>query len=71
MEASGQFVAPAALLPGKEVPVAIVRRLGGSENRSGRCGEEKYRLPLRRIEILSYIPFFLLFLLFIYSSASG
>jgi hypothetical protein len=38
---SGQLHAPAALLPRKEPPVPLDRRLGGPQSRSGRRGEEK------------------------------
>jgi hypothetical protein len=41
MEVSGQFHAPAALAPGKEPQYPLDRRLGGSQNRSERVGEEK------------------------------
>jgi hypothetical protein len=38
MEVSGQLHAPTALSPGKEF---LDRRLGGPQNRSGRCVEQK------------------------------
>jgi hypothetical protein len=41
MEVSGQFHAPAALPQGKSPWYPLDRRLGGSQNRSGRGGEEK------------------------------
>jgi hypothetical protein len=44
MEGSGQLEAPAALPPGERAP-------GGSQNRSGRCGEENNLLPLTGIEL--------------------
>jgi hypothetical protein len=47
---SGQFHAPAALSLGKEPRYALVRRLGGLQSRSGRCGEEKHLLALSGIE---------------------
>jgi hypothetical protein len=41
MEVSGQLHAPATLLPGKKPRHPLDRRLGGSQSRSGRGGEEK------------------------------
>jgi hypothetical protein len=42
MEVSGYLHAQASLPPGKELPpYPLNRRLGGSQRRSGRCGEEK------------------------------
>jgi hypothetical protein len=41
MEFSGQIHAPAALTPGKSPRYPLYRRLGGSQSRSGRGGEEK------------------------------
>jgi hypothetical protein len=38
---SGQFHAPAALLPGKDPQYQLDRRRGGLQSRSGRCGDEK------------------------------
>jgi hypothetical protein len=49
MELSGQIHAPAALPPGKDPRYALDRRLGGTQNRSGR-GEEKYPQLLRGLE---------------------
>jgi hypothetical protein len=40
MEVSGQFHAPAALPPTKEIPVPFDRRLGAPQIRSGRSREE-------------------------------
>jgi hypothetical protein len=48
MEVSGQLHALAYLPPGKEPLVTLDRRLGGPQSRSGRCGIEKYLLPLPR-----------------------
>jgi hypothetical protein len=50
MEVSGQLHAPAALLPGKEPLYPLDRRLGGTQSRSGRSGEEKNSQPSPRIE---------------------
>jgi hypothetical protein len=41
MEVSGQFRAPAALLPVKSPWYPLDRRLGGNQSRSGHGGEEK------------------------------
>jgi hypothetical protein len=41
MEVSGQIHATVALPPGKEPPVPIVWRLGGSQMLSGRGGKER------------------------------
>jgi hypothetical protein len=41
MEVSGQFYVPDDLLPGKEPPYPLDRRLSGSQSRSERRGEEK------------------------------
>jgi len=41
MEVSGQFHTPIALLPERSRWYPLVRRLGGSQIRSGRGGEEK------------------------------
>jgi hypothetical protein len=38
---SGQLHVPAALSPGKKPRYPLHRRLGGPQNRSGRCGEGK------------------------------
>jgi hypothetical protein len=45
MEVSGQLQDPAALPPGKEPLFPIGEGLGGSQNRSGRGGEEKNFQP--------------------------
>jgi hypothetical protein len=50
MEVSGQLHALAALPPGKEPWYPLDRRLGGSQSRSGRGGEEKNSQPLPGIE---------------------
>jgi hypothetical protein len=47
MEVTGQLHAPAALPPGKE---PLDRRLGGTQSRSGRGGEEKNSQPPPGIE---------------------
>jgi hypothetical protein len=47
---SGQLHAPAALPPGNCPPCQLYRRLGGSQSRSGRYGEERNLLPLPGIE---------------------
>jgi hypothetical protein len=41
MEVSGQIHGPDALPPGKETLYPLYRRLGGSQSRCGRGGEEK------------------------------
>jgi hypothetical protein len=41
MEVSGQLHTPAALPQGKSLRYPLYRRLGGSQSRSGRGGEEK------------------------------
>jgi hypothetical protein len=46
---SGQLHTPAALLPGKEPRYPLDRRQGGSQNRSGCGGEEKYSHPRREL----------------------
>jgi hypothetical protein len=46
MEVSGQLQAPAALSPGKEIPVPH-RKLGVPQNRPGSYGEKKNLAPLR------------------------
>jgi len=54
MEFSSQLHAPAALTPGKEPPKhTLYRRLVGTQNQSGRDGEEKTSQPLPGIESLS------------------
>jgi hypothetical protein len=40
MEKSGQFNVPADLPPGNSPRYQLYRRLGGPQNRSGRCGED-------------------------------
>jgi hypothetical protein len=50
MEVSGQLHAPAALLPRKGPWYPLDRKLGGSQSRSGRGGEEKNSQPPRGIE---------------------
>jgi hypothetical protein len=50
MEMSGQFHAPAALLPGKEPLVPLDRSLDGPRRRSERGGEEKNSQPLPGLE---------------------
>jgi hypothetical protein len=50
MKVSGQFHAPAALPPGKYPWYPLDRRLGGSQSRSGRGGEEKNSRPPPGIE---------------------
>jgi hypothetical protein len=45
MEVSGQFHAPAALPTWKYLLIAM-----GTQNRSGRCGEEKISQPLPGLE---------------------
>jgi hypothetical protein len=48
MKVSDQFHAPTALPPGKEPPwYPLDRRLGGTQSRSGRGGEEKIPSPRR------------------------
>jgi hypothetical protein len=46
VEVSGQFHAPAALPPGKELRYPLDRRLGGPQSRSGRGGEKNSQPPL-------------------------
>jgi hypothetical protein len=41
MEVSGQLHAPAAMPRGKNPRYSLYRRLGGPQNRSGHCGEDK------------------------------
>jgi hypothetical protein len=41
MEVSGHLHATSALPPGKSPQNLSVKRLGGPQNRSGRCGGEK------------------------------
>jgi hypothetical protein len=50
MEVSGQLHAPAALPQGKSPWYPLNRRLGGSQSRSGRGGEEKNSQPPPGIE---------------------
>jgi len=46
MEMSGQIHAPAALLPRKEPPYPLDRRLGGPQSRYERGAEDKKSLSL-------------------------
>jgi hypothetical protein len=46
MKVNGQLQAPAALSPRNESRYPLDERLGGPQGRSGRCGEEKSRVPL-------------------------
>jgi hypothetical protein len=46
----GQLHAPASLLPGKQPPYQLYRRLGGPQSQSERYGEKKDLLSLPRIE---------------------
>jgi hypothetical protein len=54
LDGGGQHHAPASLPPGKQPPVPLDRRLGGSHNRAERRGEVKNlaptgtRTPIRR-----------------------
>jgi hypothetical protein len=50
MGMSGQLHAPAALLPRKNIWYPLDRRLGGTQSRSGRGGEEKNSQPPPGIE---------------------
>jgi hypothetical protein len=50
MEVAGQFHAPAALHPGKEVQHPLDRRLSGTQNRFGHGIEEKNSQPPPVIE---------------------
>jgi hypothetical protein len=52
MEVSGQLHAPATLPHGKSPWYTLDRRLGGSQSRYGRGGEEKNPQPLLRLELL-------------------
>jgi hypothetical protein len=52
MEVSGQLHVPPALPPGKEPLVSMDRRMGESQTRSGRGGEEKNFYPLPGLEPL-------------------
>jgi hypothetical protein len=45
MEVSGELHAPAALPQGKSPWYQLDRRLGGTQSRSGRGGEEKNSQP--------------------------
>jgi hypothetical protein len=45
MEGTGQLHAPVVLQPGKQPRYPLYRRLGGSQSRSGRSGEEKISYP--------------------------
>jgi hypothetical protein len=47
MEVSGQFQAPVALPPGKNLWYPLGRRLGGPQIRSGRGDEDKNSSPCR------------------------
>jgi hypothetical protein len=47
---SGQLHAPATLPRGKSPPYPLDRKLGGSQSRSGRDGEEKNSQPPLGIE---------------------
>jgi hypothetical protein len=55
MEVSGQLHAAGALARGKSHRYPLDRRLGGPQNWSGRCGEEK-NLALPGIETGPFIP---------------
>jgi hypothetical protein len=49
MEVSGQLHAPATLLPDKRSPrYPLDRRLDGPQSRSGRCGETRNPLPVKK-----------------------
>jgi hypothetical protein len=50
MEVGGQLHAPAALPQGKSPWYPLDRRLGGTQSRSGRDGEEKNSQPLPGLE---------------------
>jgi hypothetical protein len=50
MEMSGQLHAPAALPQGKSPCYPLAKRLGGTQSRSGRGGEEKNPQPPPGIE---------------------
>jgi hypothetical protein len=50
MEVSGQFHAPAALLPGKSPLYPLDRGLVGPQSRSGRGGKKKNSQPLSGLE---------------------
>jgi hypothetical protein len=50
MEVSGQLHVPAALSPGKSPWYPLSRRLGESQNRSGRGVEEKNSQPLQGLK---------------------
>jgi hypothetical protein len=56
LDVSGQLHAPVALPPGKNPLVLMYRRLGGSQSRSGRGGEEKNSQPLPGLEPLLIQP---------------
>jgi len=45
MDVSGEFDAPVALSPGRSTRYPSDTRLGGSQSRSGRGGEEKNSCP--------------------------
>jgi hypothetical protein len=51
MEVSGQLHAPAALSQRKSPWYPSDRRLGGPQNQSGHCGEEKNSQLLPELEI--------------------
>jgi hypothetical protein len=50
MEVSGQLHAPATLPQGKSPWYTLERRMGGTQSRSGRSGEEKNSQPRPEIE---------------------
>jgi hypothetical protein len=51
MEMSGQFHAPSLFSRGKSTLYPLDMRLGGSQSRSGRGGEEKISQPLPGLEL--------------------
>jgi hypothetical protein len=55
MEVSGQLHVPVALIPGKDIGYPLDRRLGGLQDRSGRCGEKK-NIAVLGIEPGSFSP---------------
>jgi hypothetical protein len=56
LDGGGQPHVPAALPSGKERPLPIRQRLGGSQSRSGRGDKEKNSQPLPGIESRSSSP---------------